>query len=62
VAEGVLTTTAAVELAHARSVEMPIAEQMHAILNQGKAPRDAIYELMTRRGKSEAPRTSKDRE
>jgi glycerol-3-phosphate dehydrogenase (NAD(P)+) len=58
VAEGVFTTTAAVELAHARNVEMPIAEQMHAILNQGKAPRDAIYELMTRRGKSEAPRTS----
>ena len=60
VAEGVFTTTAAVELAHARNVEMPIAEQMHSILNQGKAPREAIYELMTRRGKSEAPRTSKD--
>jgi glycerol-3-phosphate dehydrogenase (NAD(P)+) len=53
VAEGVFTTTAAVGLAHARAVEMPITEQMHAILHQGKSPRDAIYELMTRSGKSE---------
>lgn len=56
VAEGVFTTTAAVGLAHARGVEMPITEQMHAILHEGKAPRDAIYELMTRSGKSEARR------
>ena len=53
VAEGIFTTTAAVGLAHARSVEMPITEQMHAILHQGKAPRQAIHELMTRSGKSE---------
>jgi len=56
VAEGVFTTTAAVGLAQARGVEMPITEQMHAILHRGKAPRDAIYELMTRSGKSEASR------
>lgn len=55
VAEGVFTTTAAVGLARARGVEMPITEQMHAILHQGKAPREAIYELMTRSGKSERP-------
>jgi len=54
VAEGVFTTTAAVGLAHARGVEMPITEQMHAILHQGKSPREAIHELMTRSGKSEA--------
>ena len=53
VAEGIFTTTAAVGLARARNVEMPITEQMHAILQQGKAPRDAINELMTRTGKSE---------
>ena len=53
VAEGVFTTTAAVGLARARGIEMPITEQMHAILHQGKAPREAIYELMTRSGKSE---------
>jgi glycerol-3-phosphate dehydrogenase (NAD(P)+) len=56
VAEGVFTTTAAVGLAQARGVEMPITEQMHAILHQGKAPRDAIIELMTRSGKSETLR------
>jgi glycerol-3-phosphate dehydrogenase (NAD(P)+) len=54
VAEGIFTTTAAVGLARAHSVEMPITEQMYAILHEGKAPRDAIYELMTRSGKSEA--------
>ena len=53
VAEGVFTTTAAVGLAHARKVEMPITEQMHAILHHGKSPRDAIQELMSRSGKSE---------
>ena len=53
VAEGVFTTTAAVGLAHAHGVEMPITEQMHAILHSGKSPREAIQELMTRTGKSE---------
>jgi glycerol-3-phosphate dehydrogenase (NAD(P)+) len=53
VAEGVFTTTAAVGLAHARGVEMPITEQMHAILHEGKSPKEAIQELMTRSGKSE---------
>jgi len=53
VAEGVFTTHAAVELARSHNVEMPITEQMDAILHQGKSPRDAIQELMTRSGKSE---------
>jgi glycerol-3-phosphate dehydrogenase (NAD(P)+) len=53
VAEGIFTTTAAVGLARARGVEMPITEQMYAILHQGKTPRDAIHELMTRSSKSE---------
>ena len=53
VAEGVFTTTAAVGLAHARAVEMPITEQMHAILHAGKSPREAIQDLMARTGKSE---------
>ena len=53
VAEGIFTTTAAVGLARARGVEMPITEQMHAILHDGKDPRAAIYELMTRSSKSE---------
>jgi glycerol-3-phosphate dehydrogenase (NAD(P)+) len=53
VAEGVLTTNAAVGLAKKMNVEMPITEQMHAILHQGKAPREAIRELMTRPSTSE---------
>jgi glycerol-3-phosphate dehydrogenase (NAD(P)+) len=53
VAEGVLTTNAAVGLARKYGIEMPITEQMHAILHEGKAPREAIHELMTRTGKSE---------
>ncbi|MFZ3211095.1 MAG: NAD(P)H-dependent glycerol-3-phosphate dehydrogenase, partial [Terriglobales bacterium] len=53
VAEGVLTTNAAVDLACKSKIEMPITQQMHAILHQGKPPRDAIHELMTRPGKGE---------
>jgi glycerol-3-phosphate dehydrogenase (NAD(P)+) len=53
VAEGVLTTNAAVGLARKMAVEMPITEQMHAILQEGKAPKDAIRELMTRPTTSE---------
>jgi glycerol-3-phosphate dehydrogenase (NAD(P)+) len=53
VAEGIFTTAAAVGLARIRSVEMPITEQMHAILHHAKSPREAIHELMTRTGKSE---------
>ena len=53
VAEGIFTTTAAVGLARARGVEMPITEQMYAILHDGKSPREAIQALMMRSGKSE---------
>lgn len=56
VAEGVFTTTAAVGLAQARGVEMPITEQMDAILHRGKSPREAIQDLMSRTGKSEIGR------
>ena len=54
VAEGVLTTNAAVGLAHKVGVEMPITEQMHAVLQQGKAVQDAIRDLMGRPSTSEA--------
>jgi glycerol-3-phosphate dehydrogenase (NAD(P)+) len=53
VAEGVLTTNAALGLAKKHNVEMPITEQMYAILHGGKSPHDAIRELMTRPGKVE---------
>ncbi|HEV2398680.1 MAG TPA: NAD(P)H-dependent glycerol-3-phosphate dehydrogenase [Candidatus Sulfotelmatobacter sp.] len=58
VAEGVFTTTAAVGLARVRGVEMPITEQMHAILHEGKSPKEAIQELMMRSGKSETSAAS----
>jgi glycerol-3-phosphate dehydrogenase (NAD(P)+) len=58
VAEGIFTTTAAVGLAKARGVEMPITEQMFAILHEHKPPREAIHELMTRTGKSETALSS----
>ena len=41
VAEGVHSTTAALGLAARYAVEMPIAEQMDAVLHRGKSPRDA---------------------
>jgi glycerol-3-phosphate dehydrogenase (NAD(P)+) len=49
----VLTTNAAIGLGKRYGVEMPITEQMYAILNEGKSPHDAIRELMTRPGKAE---------
>ncbi|HKW17545.1 MAG TPA: NAD(P)H-dependent glycerol-3-phosphate dehydrogenase [Terriglobales bacterium] len=54
VAEGVFTTNAAVQLAKDRDVEMPITEQMHAVLNEGRPPREAIHALMTRISKPES--------
>ncbi len=53
VAEGVLTTNAAIGLARKSGVEMPITQQMYAILHDGKSAQDAIRELMTRPGKAE---------
>jgi glycerol-3-phosphate dehydrogenase (NAD(P)+) len=48
VAEGVKTTSAALELARRHSVEMPITEQMYQMLHQGLPPREAIRRLMER--------------
>jgi glycerol-3-phosphate dehydrogenase (NAD(P)+) len=53
VAEGVMTTRAALGLARKHRVEMPITEQMELILNKGKDPREAIRDLMLRPGKDE---------
>jgi len=53
VAEGVLTTRAAIALARKKNVEMPITEQMFAILEDGKSPQQAIEDLMTRAARSE---------
>lgn len=48
VAEGVETTAAACILAERHGVEMPITEQMYAVLFEGKHPRQAVEELLAR--------------
>jgi glycerol-3-phosphate dehydrogenase (NAD(P)+) len=53
VAEGVRTTLVACALAEATGVEMPIAQQMRAVLYEGKPPRKAVEELMLRSLKRE---------
>lgn len=53
VVEGVGTADAAVDLARRCGVEVPIAEQVRAILYEGKSARAAIRELLTRDLKAE---------
>ena len=53
VAEGVGSTAATLELARRTEIEMPITEQVHAVLTAGRVTRDAIGELMERRLKQE---------
>ncbi len=53
IAEGVETTAAACGLARKCQVDMPITEQMDAILRGRTSPRDAIRELMERALKTE---------
>ena len=48
VAEGVGTTAALLVLAREAKVELPITEQVAAILHNGKAPREAIRDIMER--------------
>jgi len=53
VAEGVRNTASVRSLAHSAGIEMPITEQMHAVLYEDKAPADAVVDLMARRLKQE---------
>ena len=48
VAEGVETTQATVQLARHLQVEMPISEQMYAMLYEARPPREAMRRLMER--------------
>jgi glycerol-3-phosphate dehydrogenase (NAD(P)+) len=48
VAEGVNTTRAAVALAERHQLELPIAQEVHAVLFEGKAPPQAVADLMER--------------
>jgi glycerol-3-phosphate dehydrogenase (NAD(P)+) len=55
VAEGVSTTRAAYELARRQRVEMPIVNEIYAVLFKGKPPRQAVEDLMSLTAGSEAP-------
>jgi glycerol-3-phosphate dehydrogenase (NAD(P)+) len=48
VAEGVGTAAPLLALAREHGIELPITEQVDAILHRGKAPQDAIREIMER--------------
>lgn len=53
VAEGVGTAAALLALAGEAGIELPITEQVNAILHQSKSPREAIRSIMERRLKRE---------
>jgi glycerol-3-phosphate dehydrogenase (NAD(P)+) len=53
VAEGVNTAKAATELARKHGVELPITEQVCAVLFEGKSPRQGVTDLMERTLKPE---------
>jgi glycerol-3-phosphate dehydrogenase (NAD(P)+) len=59
VVEGVSTAEAALALARKHQVELPIVEQVHAILFEGKSARAALRELLTRDLKPEAETLSR---
>ena len=53
VAEGVTTTPAALDMARAHRVEMPITELTNRVLFEGLSPKDALGELMARQPRTE---------
>lgn len=53
VAEGVFTVRGALELAEQHGVELPIAQQVEAVVHHGRAPLQAVAELMSRAPKDE---------
>ncbi len=53
VAEGVKTAKATRELARRHSVEMPVVEEVYRIIYEGKDPRQALRDLMSRELKEE---------
>jgi glycerol-3-phosphate dehydrogenase (NAD(P)+) len=56
VAEGVRTCRSVFSLAQRLSVEMPIVEQVYALLYTGKPPRQVVADLLAREVKPEFPR------
>ena len=56
VAEGVRTCRSVFSLARRLAVEMPIVEQVYALLYTGKPPRQVVADLLAREVKPEFPR------
>lgn len=54
VAEGVKTARAARDLSKKTGVELPICDQVYLIAYEGKSPKQAVLDLMTRTPKAEA--------
>jgi glycerol-3-phosphate dehydrogenase (NAD(P)+) len=55
VAEGVYTTRSVYRQAQERGIAMPITDEVHHILFEGKPPRAAVTDLMIREPKVEWP-------
>lgn len=53
VVEGAMTARAVRPLVQKAGVQMPISEELHAVLFEGKDPRSSLAELMTRAPRSE---------
>ncbi|AOY77407.1 NAD(P)H-dependent glycerol-3-phosphate dehydrogenase [Clostridium formicaceticum] len=53
VVEGITTTNVAYELAMKYNIEMPITEEIYKVLYEGRNPKDAVINLMTRDRKNE---------
>lgn len=53
IAEGVPTVMAARTLANRHNIDMPITDQLYAVLFEGKRPQDALVDLMQREVKHE---------
>ena len=56
VAEGVKTASVVMELSEQYDVDMPIAEQVYAVLNEGRPAAEAYRGLLGRRSRRRAPR------
>ena len=53
VVEGINSAAAALKLAEKYETEMPIVEKVNEVLFEGKDVREAVFDLMTREGKTE---------
>lgn len=53
IVEGVATAREVMRLAKAHGIEMPISEQVHCVLHEGKNPRAAVQSLLQREQKAE---------